>query len=86
MAEFLLEIFSEEIPARMQEKAAIDLVRLVTGKLQEAKLEHNGVSSYVTARRLTLYILKLLRPSSQMFLKNAVGHGPMHRKKPLKVF
>ena len=56
MAEFLLEIFSEEIPARMQEKAAIDLVRLVTGKLQDAKLEHNGVSSYVTARRLTLHI------------------------------
>ena len=59
MAEFLLEIFSEEIPARMQEKASDDLVRLVTTKLTEAALEHSGVTSYVTARRLTLHIAKL---------------------------
>lgn len=59
MAEFLLEIFSEEIPARMQKKAAADLARLVTAKLTEAKLEHNGVASYVTARRLTLHIADL---------------------------
>ena len=56
MAEFLLEIFSEEIPARMQEKAAADLARLVTAKLIDAKLDHSAVSSYVTARRLTLHI------------------------------
>ena len=48
MAEFLLEIFSEEIPARMQEKAAADLARMVTTRLKDAKLEHSGVSSYVT--------------------------------------
>lgn len=59
MAEFLLEIFSEEIPARMQEKAAADLARLVTTKLTEAALEHSGVTSYVTARRLTLHIAEL---------------------------
>lgn len=59
MAEFLLEIFSEEIPARMQQKAAHDLVRLVTGKLTDAKLDHSGVASYVTARRLTLHIADL---------------------------
>ena len=59
MSEFLLEIFSEEIPARMQEKAATDLARLVTTKLTEAALEHNGVTSYVTARRLTLHIAEL---------------------------
>jgi glycyl-tRNA synthetase beta chain len=56
MAEFLLEIFSEEIPARMQEKAASDLARLVTAKLDEAKLAFDRVQSYVTARRLTLNI------------------------------
>ena len=60
MSEFLLEIFSEEIPARMQEKASKDLVRLVTEKLTEADLEHSFVSSYVTARRLTLHIANLL--------------------------
>lgn len=59
MAEFLLEIFSEEIPARMQQKAASDLVRLVSAKLDEAKLDHSGVASYVTARRLTLHIADL---------------------------
>lgn len=59
MAEFLLEIFSEEIPARMQQKAADDLNRLVTNKLTEAKLDHEGVKAYVTARRLTLHIEKL---------------------------
>lgn len=56
MAEFLLEIFSEEIPARMQQKASEDLEKLVTGKLKEAKLSHEGVKSFVTARRLTLLI------------------------------
>ena len=59
MAEFLLEIFSEEIPARMQEKASSDLERLVTDKLNEAKLNHEGVKTYVTARRLTLHIENL---------------------------
>ena len=56
MAEFLLEIFSEEIPARMQEKASLDLKRLVTEKLTDAILEFGEVKSYVTARRLTLHI------------------------------
>lgn len=56
MAEFLLEIFSEEIPARMQSKAADDLARLVGEKLTDAKLDHQGAKAYVTARRLTLHI------------------------------
>ena len=59
MAEFLLEIFSEEIPARMQKKASDDLLALVTDKLKEAKLEHGNVHAYVTARRLTLHITEL---------------------------
>lgn len=59
MAEFLLEIFSEEIPARMQQKAADDLEKLVTDKLNDAKLTFEGVKSYVTARRLVLSITDL---------------------------
>ncbi|MEZ5757462.1 MAG: glycine--tRNA ligase subunit beta [Emcibacteraceae bacterium] len=56
MAEFLLEIFSEEIPARMQERAAADLTALVTSKLDDATLAYGNATSYVTARRLTLHI------------------------------
>ncbi len=59
MAEFLLEIFSEEIPARMQKKASDDLSRLITEQLTMAKLDHNGVNAYVTARRLMLHIAEL---------------------------
>lgn len=54
MAELLLEIFSEEIPARMQKRAADDLLRLVTTGLKEAKLEYKNPVSHVTPRRLVL--------------------------------
>ncbi|MEH6496884.1 MAG: glycine--tRNA ligase subunit beta [Pseudomonas marincola] len=63
MSELLLELFSEEIPARMQTKAAADLARLVTAGLKEAGLEYAAVSSYSTPRRLTLVIAGL--PLSQ---------------------
>lgn len=59
MAEFLLEIFSEEIPARMQEKASADLKLLICDKLKEATLEFGHVATYVTARRLTVHIEEL---------------------------
>ncbi len=54
MAELLLELFSEEIPARMQARAAEDLQRLVTGKLKARGVVFDSVKSYVTPRRLTL--------------------------------
>ncbi|MBE7637895.1 glycine--tRNA ligase subunit beta [Sneathiella sp. P13V-1] len=56
MAEFLLELFSEEIPARMQVKAADDLARLVTSALKDKGLEFGAVASHSTPRRLTLVI------------------------------
>lgn len=56
MAELLLELFSEEIPARMQARAADDLKRLVTLGLKDAGLEHGDARAYVTPRRLTLVI------------------------------
>ena len=40
MADLLIEIICEEIPARMQARAAADLERLITGKLGEAGLKH----------------------------------------------
>ncbi len=56
MAELLLEILSEEIPARMQARAAEDLKRLVTGGLGEAGLEFDSARAFATPRRLALVI------------------------------
>ncbi|MGH6933451.1 MAG: glycine--tRNA ligase subunit beta, partial [Dongiaceae bacterium] len=56
MAELLLELFSEEIPARMQARAAEDLKRLVLDKLKEAGLGHTRADAFVTPRRLALVI------------------------------
>ncbi len=56
MAELLLELFSEEIPARMQARAAEDLKRLVTDKLKEAGLTWTHVEAFATPRRLALVV------------------------------
>ncbi|HET6377137.1 MAG TPA: glycine--tRNA ligase subunit beta [Methylocella sp.] len=56
MPDLLLELFSEEIPARMQERAAVDLCRLVTGALHERGLSYEGAVSFVSPRRLALHI------------------------------
>jgi glycyl-tRNA synthetase beta chain len=60
MPDLLLELFSEEIPARMQAGAAEDLRRLVTGALRERGLSHEGAASFATPRRLALHISGLL--------------------------
>lgn len=64
MAELLLELFSEEIPARMQARAADDLKRLVTDKLKERGLAFTEARVYVTPRRLALVVdgLPLAQP------------------------
>ncbi|MBB4002952.1 glycine--tRNA ligase subunit beta [Aurantimonas endophytica] len=54
MPDLLLELRSEEIPARMQRKAAGDLKALVTNALVEAGLTYEGAREYWTPRRLTL--------------------------------
>jgi len=54
MTDFLLELLSEEIPARMQEKAAADLVRLFEAELAKSGLKADGIESFVTPRRLAL--------------------------------
>lgn len=63
MAELLLELFSEEIPARMQPKACDDLKRLMEKALKDAQLEFDAMNAYATPRRLTLHITGL--PSAQ---------------------
>ncbi|MBC2777462.1 glycine--tRNA ligase subunit beta [Parasphingopyxis marina] len=54
MTDFLLEILSEEIPARMQAKAREDLARLFTAELAEAGLNADDLTVYSTPRRLAL--------------------------------
>ncbi len=56
MAELLLELFSEEIPARFQARAAEDLKRLVAERLTGAGLSFTRADAYVTPRRLALVI------------------------------
>ena len=56
MPELLLELLSEEIPARMQDRARADLERLVTDGLKEAGLEYSGVWAFSTPRRIGLSV------------------------------
>jgi len=56
MPDLLLELFSEEIPARMQVRAAEDLRKAVTDRLVEAGLVYEGAKAFVTPRRLTLAV------------------------------
>jgi glycyl-tRNA synthetase beta chain len=56
MPDLLLEFFSEEIPARMQARAAEDLRKLVTDKLVAAGLTYDGAKAFATPRRLALAV------------------------------
>ena len=56
MPDLLLELFSEEIPARMQARAIEDLQKLVTGRLIDAGLTYEGAKGFATPRRLALAV------------------------------
>jgi len=56
MPELLFELFSEEIPARMQARAADDLRRMVTDRLVAEGLVYEGASAFATPRRLALTV------------------------------
>src|SRR5712691_6208914 len=60
MPDLLLELYSEEIPARMQAVAQENLRKLVTGKLVDAGLTYEGAKAFSTPRRLTLAVQGLL--------------------------
>lgn len=63
MPDLLIELFSEEIPARMQAKAAADLKRLVTDGLVEAGLTYASAGAFSTPRRLVLSVEELTAES-----------------------
>lgn len=56
MPELLLELFSEEIPARFQRRAAEDLKKAVTNALVDAGLVYEGAKAFATPRRLALTV------------------------------
>jgi glycyl-tRNA synthetase beta chain len=67
MPDLLLELFSEEIPARMQARAADDLKRLVTDRLVGSGLVYEAARAFVTPRRLALVVQGI--PAKQADLK-----------------
>jgi len=56
MADLLIELFSEEIPARMQKKASDDLKKMITDALKAASLTFDAAEAYATPRRLALNV------------------------------
>ncbi|MFQ5438664.1 MAG: glycine--tRNA ligase subunit beta [Paracoccaceae bacterium] len=63
MPDLLLELFSEEIPARMQKRAGEDLQKLVTNGLVEAGITYEAAAAFTTPRRLCLSVSGLLAQS-----------------------
>ncbi|MEM9580480.1 MAG: glycine--tRNA ligase subunit beta, partial [Pseudomonadota bacterium] len=63
MPDLLIELFSEEIPARMQGKAADDLKKLVTNGMVEAGLTYASAAAFSTPRRLALTVEGVLAES-----------------------
>ncbi|RZJ42821.1 MAG: glycine--tRNA ligase subunit beta [Brevundimonas sp.] len=78
MPQLLLELFSEEIPARMQQGAARDLERMVAERLKAAGLTYDALNTYGGPRRLTLVIdgLPAATPDREEELKGPKASAP----------
>ncbi|GAA0193436.1 glycyl-tRNA synthetase beta chain [Brevundimonas nasdae] len=78
MPQLLLEIFSEEIPARMQQGAARDLERMATERLKAAGLTWDGLTTYAGPRRLTLVVdgLPAATPDREDEMKGPKASAP----------
>ena len=78
MPELLLELFSEEIPARMQQGAARDLDRMVSDRLKAAGLTWDALTTYAGPRRLTLVIegLPAATPDREEEIKGPKASAP----------
>ncbi|WP_407041550.1 glycine--tRNA ligase subunit beta [Candidatus Liberibacter solanacearum] len=85
MLGFLLEIYSEEIPARMQRKATEDLGRNVTRLLKEYGLSYESIRQYWTPRRLFVY-LEGLTPSSPEKIEERLGPRVGESQKAIEGF
>ena len=78
MPQLLLELFSEEIPARMQQGAARDLERMATDRLKAAGLTYDALTTYAGPRRLTLVVegLPAATPDREEELKGPRANAP----------
>src|SRR5207253_315363 len=83
MPDLLLELFSEEIPARMQRRAAEDLRKLVTDALVEAGLVYEGAKAFVTPRRLALTVHGFPWPKSMRWGAASAKPGSLSWVRPL---
>ena len=84
--ELLLELLSEEIPARMQGRAADDLKRLVCDGLKEAGLEFESAEAFVTPRRLALVVdgIPEKQPDIDEERRGPRADAPVHAVKGFK--
>ncbi|MCY4335692.1 MAG: glycine--tRNA ligase subunit beta [Litoreibacter sp.] len=85
MADLLIELFSEEIPARMQSRAAADLKKLVTDGLVEAGLTYASAGAFSTPRRLCLTV-EDLTPESKATREERKGPRTDAPEKALEGF
>jgi len=78
MPQLLLELFSEEIPARMQQGAARDLERMASERLKAAGLTYEALTTYAGPRRLTLVVegLPVATPDREEELKGPRTSAP----------
>lgn len=77
MTELLLELFSEEIPARMQARGSEDLKRLITEGLKARGLAIGEARAYSTPRRLTL-VIENVPAKSPAISEEKKGRARMH--------
>ena len=83
MPDLLIELFSEEIPARMQTRAGEDLKKRITDGLVEAGLTYAGAAALTTPRRLTLAVEGCWRKAPPS-AKNAKAPKSARRTRPSK--
>lgn len=78
MPQLLLELFSEEIPARMQQGAARDLERMTAERLKAAGLTYDALTTFAGPRRLTLVVegLPAATPDREEELKGPRANAP----------
>ncbi len=78
MPQLLLELFSEEIPARMQQSAARDLERMASERLKAAGLTYEALTTFAGPRRLTLVVegLPAATPDREEEVKGPRANAP----------
>ena len=84
MPELLLELFSEEIPARMQKKAADDLKKMITDGLVAAGLHYEAAIAHATPRRLVLHVVGVPAKGADVAEEKKgprVGRAPIRRSR-----